>query len=139
VRFADGLDGPMARKIVEKEGFVLVKSWKDAIASAHVQFNAQVMTSKKPLQFTNFAPAAHRAASTDGVYIITRWHLNDNDEWTQGRAGRKAEQQWMAMFHGADGSTELVTWWKPESELRHTLDHAKTSCQHHANARALSK
>jgi hypothetical protein len=137
-RFAENLTSAVARKIAQTQGFMLVKNWKEAREHATAQLKAQAMTPKKPLVFTNFAPAAHRAQSADGVYIITRWHLNDNGEWETGRAGRKVEQVWFSMFHAEDAPAELVPWWKPESELRHTLDHAKTSCQHHANARALA-
>jgi hypothetical protein len=135
-RIADDLDGPLAKKVVAKEGAVLVKSWKDAEAHAAAQLKAAVMTPKQPLVFTNFAAASHRAQTDDGVYLIERWHLNDEGDWEAGRIGHRTTQKWVAWFSN-NGQLEEVPWQNPDA--RPTLDHAKASCQHHANTRLLLK
>jgi hypothetical protein len=127
----------LARKYAEAQSFVLVKSWKDAEAHFAEQLEAQAMTPEQPLVFTNFAAAMHRAKTDDGMYLIERWHMNDEGNWVAGRIGHKNTQDWVMTFEPDGCAFEKVEWSNPEK--RHTLGAAKESCQHHANARLLKR
>lgn len=142
-RYAEGLaDYAQAKKLVDREGFVLVKSWKDAAERAETFRQAEDMTPEQPLEWKNKVNGWHRAKTEDGTYNIRRWFLKDG-EWVPGPAngaavGESEDRMWRISFDHGAVDAEDVPWWKPADELVHSLEHAKQSCQLHANARLLA-
>ena len=133
----------VAKKVVAENGWVLVKSWKDAEPLAAAELQAEEMDNPFPLQWKNKVNGWHRAKTEDGIYNIRRWFLRDG-EWVAGPAdgsavGAAEDRKWVITFEATDVDyAETVPWWKSADELIHSLDHAKTSCQYHANARMLA-
>jgi hypothetical protein len=136
-RFAEGFDSySMAKKIVEQQGFTLVKSWKAAEELA-LEAHAAAQPAPGELVWKNKVNGWHRATTDNGVYNIRRWLLQ-NGEWVaspeDGSAIGAAEDREWRMTFDVGGLSQPVPWLNPEQ--RHTLTHARESCQQHANTHA---
>jgi len=83
------------------------------------------------LKWTRNAPNQHRAYAPDGVYFIDRYAKRGDHPafWT------------MTFFEwdAPEGERVSTVEWKAPDTWKHTLEHAKASCQRHANTRLTSR
>lgn len=88
----------------------------------------------QPLKWTNNTPGQHRAYAPGGVYFIDRY-----------KATADHPAFWAMSFYdftAQDDDNRRVTaieFLRPAADWKHTLDHAKASCQRHANERLTAR
>jgi len=81
---------------------------------------------RQALQWKNTV-SGHRAYFLDGAYFIDRY------KDPQGRAYWSMDYVKFNVDDDDESRVTPVAWAMPEFSMKHTLDHAKMSCQRHCN------